>query len=66
MKYKLKSNTITLLIFMTIFVNIKLKYIKIDRLENIEHSVTFFFYKTDYSTQLTCLAQIIYYTSDTF
>lgn len=48
MKYKLKSNTITLLIFMTIFVNIKLKYIKIDRLENIEHSVTFFFYKTDY------------------
>lgn len=45
MKYKLKSNTITLLIFMTIFVNIKLKYIKIDRLENIEHLVTFFFIK---------------------
>lgn len=37
MKYKLKSNTIMLLIFMTIFDNIKWKYIYRD----------FFFYKTD-------------------
>lgn len=45
MKYKLKLNIIMLLIFMIIFVNIKLKYIKIDRLENIEYLVMFFFIK---------------------
>lgn len=45
MKYKLKLNIIMLLIFMIIFVNIKLKFIKIDRLENIEYLVMFFFIK---------------------
>lgn len=43
MKYKLKSNTITLLVFMTISDNLKLKYINKKRLEYIEHSVTFFY-----------------------